>query len=66
MNETNKIVNELVDLYTGKVVTQHENEVLFRVVKLIRDLEDQSKMYKSLLPTSKGSPTTLKNPSQTP
>ena len=49
MNETNKIVNELVDLYTGKVVTQHENEVLFRVVKLIRDLEDQSKMYKSLL-----------------
>lgn len=49
MIETNKIVNELVDLYTGKVVTQHENEVLFRVVKLIRDLEDQSKMYKSLL-----------------
>ena len=49
MNETNKIVNELVELYTGKVVTQHENEVLFRVVKLIRDLEDQSKMYKSLL-----------------
>ena len=57
MNETNKIVNELVDLYTGKVVTQHENEVLFRVVKLIRDLEDQSKMYKSLLSnqTSEGS-----------
>jgi len=57
MNETNKIVNELVDLYTGKVVTQHENEVLFRVVKLIRDLEDQSKMYKSLLSNqgSKGS-----------
>jgi hypothetical protein len=49
VNETNKIVNELVDLYTGKVVTQYENEVLFRVVKLIRDLEDQSKMYKSLL-----------------
>ena len=49
MNETNKIVNELVDLYTGKIMTQHENEVLFRVVKLIRDLEDQSKMYKSLL-----------------
>jgi hypothetical protein len=57
VNETNKIVNELVDLYTGKVVTQHENEVLFRVVKLIRDLEDQSKMYKSLLSNqnSKGS-----------
>jgi len=54
--ETNKIVNELVDLYTGKVVTPHENEVLFRVVRLIRDLEDQSKMYKSLLTnqTSKG------------
>lgn len=66
MNETNKIVNELVDLYTGKVVTQHENEVLFRVVKLIRDLEDQSKMYKLLLATSEGSPTTLENPSQTP
>jgi hypothetical protein len=66
VNETNKIVNELVDLYTGKVVTQHENEVLFRVVKLIRDLEDQSKMYKSLLATNEGSPTTLENPSQTP
>jgi len=66
VNETNKIVNELVDLYTGKVVTQHENEVLFRVVKLIRDLEDQSKMYKSLLPTSEGSSTTQENPSQTP
>jgi len=30
-------------------MTKHENEVLYRVVKLIRDLEDQSKMYKSLL-----------------
>lgn len=49
MNETNKIVNELIDLYTGKVMTAHDNEVLFRVVRLIRDLEDQSKMYKSLL-----------------
>ena len=67
MNETNKIVNELVDLYTGKVVTQYENEVLFRVVKLIRDLEDQSKMYKSLLANqNEGIPTTLENPSQTP
>ena len=66
MNETNKIVNELVDLYTGKVVTQHENEVLFRVVKLIRDLEDQSKMYKSLLANNEGIPTTQENPSQTP
>lgn len=57
MNETNKIVNELIDLYTGKVMTAHENEVLFRVVRLIRDLEDQSKMYKSLLSnqTSEGS-----------
>ena len=54
MNETNKIVNELVDLYTGKVVTQHENEVLFRVVKLIRDLEDQAKLYKSLLSNQTG------------
>jgi hypothetical protein len=52
--ETNKIVNELVDLYTGKVVTQHENEVLFRVVKLIRDLEDQAKLYKSLLSNQTG------------
>lgn len=49
MNETNKVVNELIDFYTGKVVTPHENEVLFRVVRLIRDLEDQAKMYKSLL-----------------
>ena len=54
MIETNKIVNELVDLYTGKVVTQHENEVLFRVVKLIRDLEDQAKLYKSLLSNQTG------------
>ena len=49
MNETNKIVNELIDLYTGKVVSKHENEVLFRVVRLIRDLEDQAKLYKSLV-----------------
>ena len=49
MNETNKIVNELIDLYTGKIMTKNENEVLFRVVKLIRDLEDQAKLYKSLL-----------------
>jgi hypothetical protein len=47
--ETNKIVNELIDLFTGKVMTQHENEVLYRTFKLIHDLEDQSKLYKSLL-----------------
>lgn len=49
MNETNKIVNELIDLYTGKVMTKEENEILYRAVKLIRDLEDQAKLYKSLL-----------------
>ena len=49
MNETNKIVNELVDIFAGKVMTQHENEVLYRTVKLIHDLEDQAKMYKSML-----------------
>jgi hypothetical protein len=49
VNETNRITNELIDLYSGKIMTKHENEVLYRVVKLIRDLEDQSKMYKSLL-----------------
>lgn len=49
MNETNRITNELIDLYSGKIMTKHENEVLYRVVKLIRDLEDQSKMYKSLM-----------------
>ena len=57
MNETNKIVNELIDLYTGKVMTKEENEILYRAVKLIRDLEDQAKLYKSLLSnqTSEGS-----------
>lgn len=57
MNETNKIVNELIDLYTGKVMTKEENEILYRTVKLIRDLEDQAKLYKSLLSnqTSEGS-----------
>jgi hypothetical protein len=50
VNETNKIVNELIDLYTGKVMTREENEILYRAVKLIRDLEDQAKLYKSLLP----------------
>lgn len=57
MNETNKIINELINSYTGKVVTKAENEILYRVVKLIRDLEDQSKMYKSMLSnqTSEGS-----------
>jgi hypothetical protein len=56
MNETNKIVNELIDLYTGKIMTKHENEVLFRVVRLVRDLEDQAKLYKSMIgnQTSKG------------
>jgi hypothetical protein len=49
VNETNRITNELIDLYSGKIMTKHENEVLYRVVKLIRDLEDQSKMYKSLM-----------------
>jgi hypothetical protein len=48
--ETNKIVNELIDLFTGKVMTQNENEVLYRAIKLIHDLEDQAKLYKSLLP----------------
>ena len=54
---TDEIVNELIDLYTGKIMTAHENEVLFKVVRLIRDLEDQAKMYKSLLSnqTSEGS-----------
>lgn len=49
MNETNKIVNELVDIFAGKVMTQHENEVLYRTFKLIHDLEDQAQMYKSML-----------------
>jgi hypothetical protein len=47
--ETNKIINELIDLYTGKIMTREENEILYRTVKLIRDLEDQAKLYKSLL-----------------
>jgi hypothetical protein len=38
-------------LFTGKVMTQNENEVLYRAIKLIHDLEDQSKLYKSLLPS---------------
>lgn len=49
MIETNKIINELIDLYTGKIMTKEENEILYRTVKLIRDLEDQAKLYKSLL-----------------
>ena len=49
MIETNKIVNELVDIFAGKVMTQHENEVLYRTFKLIHDLEDQAQMYKSML-----------------
>ena len=57
LNETNKIVNELIDLYTGKIMTKEENEILYRTVKLIRDLEDQAKLYKSLMAnqTSEGS-----------
>lgn len=46
---TNDTVNELIDLFTGKVMTKHENEVLYRAVRLIHDLEDQAKMYKSML-----------------
>ena len=47
--QTNDVVNELIDLYTGKIVSAHENEVLFRVVSHMRDLEDQAKLYKSLV-----------------
>ena len=47
--QTNDVVNELIDLYTGKIVSAHENEVLFKVVRLIADLEDQAKLYKSLV-----------------
>ena len=46
---TNDTVNELIDLFTGKVMTRHENEVLYRAVRLIHDLDDQAKMYKSML-----------------
>lgn len=46
---TNNTVNELIDLFTGKVMTRHENEVLYRAVRLIHDLDDQAKMYKSML-----------------
>lgn len=49
MRETNIIVNELIDLFTGKVMTKNENEILYRTVKLIHDLDDQAKMYKSML-----------------
>ena len=42
-------VNELIDLFTGQVMTKHQNEVLYRAVRLIHDLEDQAKMYKSML-----------------
>lgn len=47
--QTNDIVNELIDLFTGKVMSKHENEVLYRAVRLIHDLEDQANMYKSFL-----------------
>lgn len=42
-------VNELIDLFTGQVMTKHQNEVLYRAVRLIHDLDDQAKMYKSML-----------------
>jgi hypothetical protein len=42
-------VNELIDLFTGQVMTKHQNEVLYRTVRLIHDLDDQAKMYKSML-----------------
>lgn len=47
--QTNEIVNELIDLFTGKVMTKQQNDVLYRTVRLIHDLEDQAKMYKSML-----------------
>lgn len=46
---TNETVNELIDLFTGQVITKEQNEVLYRAVRLIYDLEDQAKMYKSML-----------------
>lgn len=47
--QTNEIVNELIDLFTGKVMTKQQNDVLYRTVRLIHDLEDQANMYKSML-----------------
>ena len=47
--QTNETINELIDLFTGQVMTKQQNDVLYRTVRLIHDLEDQANMYKSML-----------------
>ena len=49
MRETNKVVNDLIDVFAGKVMTSNENEVLYMTVRHIHDLQDQSNLYKSML-----------------
>ena len=45
--ETNDIVNQLIDLFTGRIMTKHDNDVLFQTVKYIHSLEDERNALKS-------------------
>ena len=49
MNNTDATVNQLIDIFTGRVMTKEENEILYRTVRLIHDLDDQVKLYKSVV-----------------
>lgn len=49
MNNTDETVNQLINIFTGRVMTKEENEILYRTVRLIHDLDDQVKLYKSVV-----------------
>jgi hypothetical protein len=49
VNNTDATVNQLIDIFTGRVMTKEENEILYRTVRLIHDLDDQVKLYKSVV-----------------
>ena len=49
MSNTDETVNQLIDIFTGRVMTKEENEILYRTVRLIHDLDDQVKLYKSVV-----------------
>jgi len=49
VNKTDETVNQLIDIFTGRVMTKEENEILYRTVRLIHDLDDQVKLYKSVV-----------------
>lgn len=39
---SNKVVNDLINLFTTRVITGKDGEVLYQTIKLINHLQDQN------------------------